>query len=244
VLHHFTLLFREPYSPPPGWEEGLLFEFYRNILHGDRWQLLLEGLYLALQVTFGGLALGLILGFVLALFRISNIRVLRWFSGLYITIIRGTPLMLQLLIWHFAIFAGVGISSITLGIIAFAVNSGAYVCEIFRAGILSVDKGQTEAGRSLGLTKTKNMSLVVMPQALKNSLPSLVNEFIMLFKETALLGAIAVTDLTRAANMIRANTFSPFFPLVSAAIVYIIIVTLITWGLGILERRLRKSDTR
>jgi len=187
--------------------------------------------------------LGLTLGMVTALMRISRINVLRWVATVYITVIRGTPLMVQLLIWWFIVFANVD-NNILVGMIAFGANSGAYACEIFRAGILSIDHGQTEAGRSVGLTRGQNMRLIVLPQAIKNSLPPMVNEFITLFKDTSLLGIIAVTDLTRAANIIRGHTFSAFVPLIFIAIIYLVTVMMLSWLLGILERRLRRSDLR
>ncbi|MCL2353051.1 MAG: amino acid ABC transporter permease [Defluviitaleaceae bacterium] len=233
-----------PLTPPYGWEEGLRFEIYQNLIHGDRWRQIASAIIPTLQVTFAGLAIGLALGLILALMRVSKFWFLRWISITYITIIRGIPLMLQLMIWTFVILVNPEIPRLVVGFIAFGINSSAYVAEIFRGGILSVDKGQTEAGRSLGLTAPKNMALVVMPQAFKNSLPALVSEFIMLFKETSLLGVIAVVDITRSVDIIRSRTFSPFVPLFAAALIYLTVVTIATWLLGLLERRLRKSDTR
>jgi His/Glu/Gln/Arg/opine family amino acid ABC transporter permease subunit len=213
------------------------------LIYADRWRIFLDGFYITLQVTLFGVMLGVTLGLLSALMRISRFRALRWVSTVYITVIRGTPVMVQLMIWWFVVFAGVD-NGLLVGIIAFGANSGAYACEIFRAGILSVDHGQTEAGRSVGLSRGQNMRLIVLPQAVKNSLPPMVNEFITLFKETSLLGVIAVTDLTRAANIIRGRTFSAFVPLIAIALVYLSVVMILTWLLGILERRLRRSDLR
>jgi His/Glu/Gln/Arg/opine family amino acid ABC transporter permease subunit len=229
--------------PPAGWEEGLLFDIWRNLIYADRWRLLLDGFSITLQVSLGGVLLGITLGLLAALMRISRLWPLRWISTVYITVIRGTPLMVQLLIWWFIVFAAVD-NGLLVGVIAFGANSGAYACEIFRAGILSVDHGQTEAGRSVGLTRGQNMRLIVLPQAIKNSLPPMVNEFITLFKDTSLLGVIALTDLTRAANIIRGRTFSAFVPLIAIALVYLSVVMILSWLLGILERRLRRSDLR
>jgi len=243
MRHLLSILTSISEAPPSGWEEGLLFDIWRNIFLADRWKIYLEGFSITLQVTIGGLLMGLTLGLLAALMRISRDGALRWISTVYITVIRGTPLMVQLLIWWFIVLAGWD-NGLIVGIIAFGANSGAYACEIFRAGILSIDHGQTEAGRSVGLTRGQNMRLIVLPQAVKNSLPPMVNEFITLFKDTSLLGVIAVTDLTRAANIIRGRTYSAFVPLIAIALVYLFTVMLLSWLLGILERRLRRSDLR
>ncbi|MCL2854625.1 MAG: amino acid ABC transporter permease [Defluviitaleaceae bacterium] len=220
------------------------FEIERGLLRYDRWQSLLNGLGVTLQVALGAVLLGVTIGLLLALMRISKFKILKAISATYLSIIRGTPVTLQLLIWWFVVFVPTGLSQLWVAIIAFGVNSGAYVCEIFRGGILAVDKGQTEAGRSLGLSGGKTLGYIVLPQALKNALPSLGNEFIMLIKETSIVGFIGMVDLTRAANMINSRTFAPFVPLISAGILYWGIITILTWLLGSLERRLRKSDNR
>lgn len=231
------------WNPPPGWEEGFLFRVYQNLLHGDRWRLLLNGLSTTAQVTILALLLGIFIGFIFAFMRISKFAPLRWFSSVYVTVIRGTPLVVQLLIWWHIILPGRSTPPLLIAVLAFAVNSGAYVCEIMRGGIMAVDKGQTEAGRSVGLSAFKNMRLIIMPQAIKNALPSLSNEFITLFKETSILGFIAMTDLTRAANLIMSNTFDPFVPYITIALIYLSIVIILSWLLGLLERRLRKGDS-
>ena len=234
-----------PLIPPYGWEEGFRLDLYRNLIHEDRWLMIVGGVVPALLITLAGILLGLVIGFVIALMRISRYKILRALGTIYITIIRGIPLLIQIMIWGFVIFVNDDtVPRLFVAFVAFGINSSAYVAEILRAGILSVDRGQTEAGRSLGLNSFKNMHLIVMPQAIKNSLPSLVNEFITLFKDTSLIGVIAVVDITRAVDLIRSRTFTPFLPLMAAALVYLTIVTVLTWVLSIVERRLRKSDTR
>jgi len=161
---------------------------------------------------------------------------------MYISTIRGIPMMVQLLIMHFIILASVR-NGVLVGIFAFGINSGAYVAEIFRGGILSVDKGQTEAGRSLGLSYPKTLRKIIMPQAVKNSLPTLGNEFISLLKETSISGVVAITDITRAGTLIRGLTFNPY-PLIFVAAIYLILVLFLEFLVGRLERRLRKSDLR
>jgi His/Glu/Gln/Arg/opine family amino acid ABC transporter permease subunit len=212
--------------------------------------MLLNGLFLTMQVTLGALLFGLILGFITALMKLSKFRVLRALATVYVTVIRGIPMVVQLMIMYFVVFLaisknlGINAPALVIAISAFGFNSGAYVAEIFRAGILSVDQGQTEAGRSVGLSSGKTMRLIVLPQAIKNALPALCNEFISLLKETSIMGYIGMMDLTKAGDIIRSRTFSAFFPLLTVALIYLIIVLILTWLLGKLERRLRKSDKR
>ena len=238
--------------PPSGWEEGLLNEIWRNLIQHDRYLMLLDGLVLTLQIAIFSVLMGTVLGFVLSLMKISNLKIgtekrcfspLRAFSTLYISVIRGIPLLVQLMLMRFVILPN-DMPILWVCTITFGINSSAYVAEIFRAGILSVDKGQTEAGRSLGLSSVKTMLLIIFPQAIKNALPSLGNEFIILFKDTSIVGFIGAQDLTQIATFIRSRTFSPFVPLIFIAIVYLIFVLTMTWLLGRLERRLRKSDSR
>jgi len=231
------------WNPPSGWEEGFLFRIYQNLLHEGRWRMLLNGLSITAQVTILALIAGVFIGFIFAFMRISKVAPLRWLSSLYVTVIRGTPLLVQLLIWRHVLLSGRDVPVLLVAVLAFAVNSGAYVCEIMRGGILAVDKGQTEAGRSVGLSAFQNMRLVILPQAIKNALPSLSNEFITLFKETSILGFIAMTDLTRAANLIVSSTFNAFIPYFTIALMYLTIVIILSWLLGLLERRLRKGDS-
>jgi His/Glu/Gln/Arg/opine family amino acid ABC transporter permease subunit len=247
-----VLTFR--HTPPPGWEEGLLYRIWEerglfwdiwvNLFHGARFNMILNGLTLTVRIAFFAALMGWSLGFILALMRISRFAPLRAAAGAYVAVIRGIPLVVQLMIWTFVILTSPTISKVLICIIAFGVNSGAYSSEVFRAGILSVDKGQIEAGRSVGLSSTKTMALVVFPQAIKNALPALGNEFITLFKDTSIVGLVGVHDLTRVANLITSRTFNAFIPLLFAALIYLIIVLILTWLLGKLERRLRKSDLR
>ncbi|MCL2170237.1 MAG: amino acid ABC transporter permease [Defluviitaleaceae bacterium] len=206
--------------------------------------MIVDGLWLMLQITAFAAIIGIFLGLMAALMRISRFKVLRGIALTYITVIRGTPMLVQLMIWWFVVFSPLNWPIFLATVIAFGVNSGAYVCEIFRGGIMAVDHGQTEAGRSLGLTSGQNMRLIVLPQATKNSLPTLVNEFITLIKETSLAAFIGVQELTFVANHIRSRTFSGFVPLFAVALVYLSAVMLLTWLMGMVERRLRKSDSR
>jgi polar amino acid transport system permease protein/polar amino acid transport system substrate-binding protein len=215
---------------------------------GDRWKLYLAGLGITLQVSVCAAALGVIIGTALAFMKLSvrkNGRRTVWnlIAGVYIDIIRGTPAVLQLLIMYFIILS-FSRNTVLIAILSFGVNSGAYVAEIVRAGILAVDKGQTEAGRSLGLNKVQTMLYIVGPQAAKNVLPPMGNEFIVLLKETAIVGYVGLTDLTRVANQISSRTYEAFMPLIGAAVIYFSLIKVLTILLGKLERRLRVSDNR
>ena len=167
--------------------------------------------------------------------------IVNWLAKVYLTVIRGTPVVVQIMILFFVIMADSN-NKILVGVIAFGLNSAAYVAEIIRSGIMSVDAGQTEAGRSLGFNYTQTMWYIVLPQALKNVLPALANEFIVLLKETAVAGYVGLTDLTRAAGIIRGVTYQSFMPLIAIAIIYLIMVIFFTWLVGKLERRLRNSE--
>lgn len=222
---------------------------YLNFIQDNRYLYLLNGLKVTLIVAFFAALLGVVLGLIAALFKIAGsenkkLRVLSVIAEIYTTLIRGTPVMIQILIAYFVVFASVDISKTLVGIAAFGINSGAYVCEYIRAGILSVDRGQEEAGRSLGFGAGQCYRYIILPQAIKNILPALGNEFISLLKETAVIGYIAVQDLTMAGNIIRSQTFDAFVPLLTAALIYLIIVMGMTWALRRLERRLRRSDQR
>jgi len=231
-------------SPPPGWEEGLLREIWQNLIFADRYKMFTDGLILTLLITVTGIMIGVVLGFIAALMNLSKYKILRIIATTYITVIRGIPLLVQLFIWTFIIFANPAYSRLFICFVTFGVNSGAYVSEIFRAGILSIDKGQTEAGRSVGLSSFKTMRLIVFPQAIKNALPPLCNEFITLLKDTSLVSVVGVMDITMVGNVIRSRTFSAFVPLITSALIYLVIVIILTWLLGKLERRLRVSDNR
>ncbi|MCR4890918.1 MAG: amino acid ABC transporter permease [Lachnospiraceae bacterium] len=214
----------------------------------DRWKLYLSGLGVTLEVAFFAGIIGLILGTVLALMKLSVRQngkpgVLSMISTIYVDIIRGTPSVLQLLIMWFIVMKSSN-NGVLVASISFGLNSAAYVSEIVRGGILAVDKGQTEAGRSLGLTSAMTMRYIILPQALKNIIPPLGNEFITLLKETAIVGYVSLNDLTRAANLVQSRTYEAFMPLIGAAIIYFVVIKILTILLGRLERRLRKSDNR
>ena len=225
-----------------GFIGGLWRELYHNFLVDDRYIGYLKGLGVTMQVSLFAALLGIVLGTVLALMRLSKNKFLSRLAGAYIALIRGTPLLLQVLIFNFGIFGKVRIDKSLVGIIACGVNSSAYVAEIIRGGILSVDRGQSEAGRSLGLSGGQTMVFIVFPQALKAALPAMCNEFIVLIKETSVLAYIALTDLTKAADYVRSRTFSPFTPYIIAAIFYLIVITVLTFLLRKLEERLRQGD--
>lgn len=230
------------------WFEGVADKFVRAFVEGDRWKLYLNGLGVTLEIAFFAAVLGLVIGTVVALMRLSVKRdgkksIWSRIAGVYIDIIRGTPSVLQLLIMWFVIMKNCH-NGVLVAVLSFGINSGAYVSEIVRAGILAVDKGQTEAGRSLGLSKAQTMIYIVIPQAIKNVLPPIGNEFIVLLKETAIVGYVSLTDLTRAANQITSRTYEAFMPLIGAAVIYFTIIKILTVLLDKLERRLRKSDNR
>ncbi len=231
--------------------------FYLNFIKDDRYMQMVRGLGNTLLISLLAILLGVTFGAIAFLLRNSffldnsRFRVLRWigkaFKGIgyvYVDVIRATPMVTQLLIIYFVIFASVNINAVFVAILAFGFNSGAYVSEIFRAGIQSIDNGQMEAGRSLGLSRIQTMVYIIVPQAIKNILPTLANEFIVLIKETAVVGYISVQDLTRGADIIRSLTFEPFLPLVAAAVVYYIIIKFLTLAIAAFERRLRASDNR
>lgn len=222
-------------------------DLYLNFIKDDRYMWLVDGLKTTLLITVLAVVIGIIIGFVVAIIRSAHdksgkFRILNLISRVYLTVIRGTPTMIQLLIMNFVIFGSVNMNKVIVGGLAFGINSGAYVAEIVRSGIMSIDQGQTEAGRSLGLNFSQTMRLIVMPQAFKNVLPALVNEFIVLVKETSIVGYIGMMDLTKGAMLIQSRTYNPVWPLFSAAAIYLIIVMILTYGMNKLERRLRTSE--
>ncbi len=230
-------------------------QFILNFVKDDRYRYMLDGLWFTLQLTLFACLLGIVLGVTIALVRTSHdsvrprnpvfrflMNVANLLCKLYLTVIRGTPVVVQLLIIYYVILTAPGVSKLLVGVLAFGVNSGAYAAEIFRSGIQSVDKGQYEAGRSLGMGYIKTMWFVILPQAMRNVMPALVNELITLLKETSVAGYIGLQDLTRGADIIRGQTYSPFMPLIALALVYLLIVMLLTSVLGRLERRLRARD--
>lgn len=221
--------------------------FHKNFIEGDRWQYLWRGLLVTLEVTFFAVLIGIVLGFLIAIVRSTyektyKFKILNVLCNIYITVIRGTPVMVQLLIIYFVVFQSVNISKVLVAIIAFGLNSAAYVAEIVRSGIMAVDNGQFEAGRSLGFNYTQTMKIIILPQAVKNILPALGNEFIVLLKETSVAGTIALTDLTEGGKIIQSLTYDPFMPLITVAIVYLILVIGFTKVVNYVERRLRNSD--
>lgn len=237
------------------WFADIKADFILNFVKDNRWKLILSGLKVTLQITLIAIIIGVIIGVVLATIRSTYdltkdemrgakktiMAILNAFARVYLTVIRGTPVVIQLLIIFFIIFASSN-NGVMIGALAFGINSGAYVAEIVRGGIMSIDRGQMEAGRSLGFNYIETMRYIIIPQAFKNVLPSLANEFIALLKETSVAGYVAVNDLTRAANIIRSKTFSPFMPLVGVALIYLAMVMILTHFVGVLERRLRNSD--
>ena len=210
--------------------------------------MLLEGLGTTLLISVAAAVLGLLLGTIVALINLCPSNPIMWLpktlSKIYVTIIRGTPMALQLYIMFYVIFTFRGFPETVTAIIAFGINSGAYVAEIFRGGIMSIDKGQMEAGRSIGMSYGQTMWHIIAPQVIKNVLPTLCNEFITLIKETSIAFNLGVSELTNAGDRIRGQTYSPFMPLIAVALIYLVIVVILTKLVGILERRLRQSDAR
>ena len=222
-------------------------DFYQNFIKDDRWKYITEGLGNTIKITIFAVLLGIALGFLVAMIRSTyekthKLGLLNLLCNSYLTVIRGTPVVIQLMIIYFVVFGSVRINKVVASVLAFGINSGAYVAEIFRSGIMSIDNGQFEAGRSLGFNYRQTMLYIIMPQAFKNALPALGNEFIVLLKETSVAGYIAVQDLTKGADIIRSRTFSAFMPLMAAAMIYLSLVTIFSYFVQRLERRLRNSD--
>lgn len=241
--------------------QGIYKEIYLNVIKDGRWLNYLQGLGKTLEVSLFSILVGLLLGTILAILRLPQIKDMsakgrgfwaqagaaaaRFFSRLaggYINLMRGTPLLLQVLLINFGVFGTVRIDKIIVGVIACGLNSAAYVAEIVRGGIMSVEKGQTEAGRSLGLSGFRTMIYIVLPQAAKSALPAMCNEFISLIKETSVLSYIALTELTKAGDYIRSRTFSAFTPYIVSGLLYLAVTLTLTSLIGKLERRLRNSD--
>ena len=224
-------------------------KLYQNFVQDNRWRYLTTGLKNTVIIALFAVLIGVAIGFLIAMIRTTHdktgrYKILNWFAKLYLTVIRGTPALIQLLIIYYVVFASVDISKTLVASVAFGLNSGAYVAEIFRSGIMSIDRGQTEAGRSLGLDYNTTMWLIVMPQAIKNILPALGNEFIVLLKETSISGYIAIQDLTKGGDIIRSRTYDAFLPLIAVAIIYLIMVLGLEKLVENMERRLAKSDYR
>lgn len=228
----------------PAWVVDLLNRLNSTFVVDGRWQWFVSGLGYTLLISLFSVLLGLVIGILMALMRLSKSKILRAVSGIYIDIIRGTPTMVQLLIIYFVIFANVHIDKWVVGFIAFGINSGAYIAEIVRGGILSVNIGQTEAGRSLGMTHKQTMASIVMPQAMKNILPALGNEFVVLIKETAVIGMIANIDLVGAERKVQSLTYDYLIPLLSIAVIYYVVIKIISTLLSKVEKGMRKADKR
>lgn len=221
--------------------------FILNFIDDNRWRYIADGLKVTLIVTVFAVLIGVLLGFLIAIVRTTHdkagkLKILNAICKVYLTVIRGTPVVVQLMIIYFIIFGSVDISKVLVAIVAFGINSGAYVAEIFRSGIMSIDNGQFEAGRSLGFNYAQTMMYIIMPQAFKNVLPTLCNEFISLLKETSVSGYIALQDLTKGGDIIRSRTYDAFMPLIAVALIYLAMVMIFTKLVSLLERRLRNSD--
>ena len=227
--------------------QELKSSFISNFIDDNRWRYITDGLKITLLVTVFAVLIGVVLGFLIAIVRTTHdktgkLKILNAICKVYLTVIRGTPVVVQLMIIYFIIFGSVDISKVVVAIVAFGINSGAYVAEIFRSGIMSIDNGQFEAGRSLGFNYAQTMMYIVMPQAFKNVLPTLCNEFISLLKETSVSGYIALQDLTKGGDIIRSRTYDVFMPLIAVALIYLAMVMIFTKLVSLLERRLRNSD--
>lgn len=220
-------------------------KFYSVMIAKDRWFLILRGLGNTLLISLCALAIGTILGCIFALCRISKSKTLNIIANIYTTIIRGIPMATQLMIFYFVVFSPIGLSNaLVVAIIAFGINSGAYCTEIFRAGIQSVDRGQIEAGRSLGLNWWKTFTRIVVPQAFKTILPTYTSEFITLIKETSVASFIAVVDLQKACDNIRNSTYNAWIPLLSCAAIYLCLTLGLTRLFGVLEKKISAGDKR
>lgn len=238
--------------------EELKTKFIQDFIEKERWRFITDGLQVTIQVTLLALLLGLVLGVIVAIIRSTYdqtpkqqrkglggllLTVANAICRLYLTVIRGTPTMVQLLIMYFIVLVSVR-SKVTVAVLTFGINSGAYAAEIIRGGIMAVDKGQMEAGRSLGLGYVTTMKDIILPQAFKSVLPALINELITLLKETSICGYIGLNELTRGGDIIRGTTYDAMLPLFTVAAIYLILVLFIQWILGKVERRLRASDLR
>ena len=226
------------------WLNDLIETFVRCFIEEDRYKLLLNGIGVTVKVALLAAVLGLLIGFIIAICNLSKNKILNFFGRIYTDVIRGTPSVTQLMIIYFVVFATVHWEKWIIAAIAFAINSGAYVSEIIRAGILSIDKGQSEAGRSLGLSSSQTMFYIVVPQAVKNIFPAMCNEFITLIKETAIVGYVGLVDIQKAGDFIKSATYEAFMPLIGTAIIYFVLIKILTLILGKVETALRKSDIR
>jgi ABC-type amino acid transport system permease subunit len=240
------------------WWQGIQADFYLNFIEDNGWKLLVSGLGNTLRISFFAVILGVVLGALVAIVRSTYdkngadvarqnkpgfvlLSIINGICKIYLTVIRGTPVVVQLMIMYFIIFAS-STNAIMVATLAFGINSGAYVAEIIRGGIMSIDEGQFEAGRSLGFNYAQTMWYIIIPQVFKVILPTLCNEFIVLLKETSVAGYVGLRDLTKAGDIIRAKTYSPFMPLIMVALIYLVMVMILSALLGKLERRLRQDE--
>ena len=240
------------------WWNNLQSQFVMNFIVDDRWKLLIQGLGNTLLITVFALLIGVVLGTFVAMVRSTYDKngedmkkrnkggfivrsILNFICKIYLTVIRGTPVVVQLMITYFIIFAS-STNGITVAVFAFGINSGAYVAEIIRGGIMSIDEGQFEAGRSLGFSYAQTMIYVIIPQVFKAVLPTLCNEFIALIKETSVAGYVGIRDLTKSGDIIRGRTYSPYMPLLAVAAIYLVLVIILENLLGRVERSLRKNE--
>ena len=227
--------------------DKIINDFNKAIIVDDRYKFILEGVKNTILISLISIIIGVLIGTIIAIVKAYNketkkVNVLAKICEFYVGIIRGTPALLQLMIMYYVVFREVrNVNLIIVASLAFGINSGAYVSEIIRAGIESIDRGQMEAGRSLGLSYFKTLKLIILPQAIKNILPAIGNEFITLIKETSVAGYIGVRDLTKAADIIASRTYNYFFPLVVAALMYLIIIIVLTKLLNMFETRLKKN---
>ncbi|WP_294786771.1 amino acid ABC transporter permease [uncultured Eubacterium sp.] len=239
------------------WFANLANSFTKTFITSDRWQLFLKGFGVTIRVALLALLMGIVIGILVAIVRTKHdsrkknahgfgnviLNILNVICQVYLTVIRGTPMMVQLMIVYFVIFAS-SRNSVGVATLAFGINSGAYVAEIVRGGIMSVDAGQMEAGRSLGMNYTQTMRRIIIPQAIKNILPALGNEMITLLKDTSLMTVTGAKDLMKAAQTVTAVTYQPFMPYISVAVIYLVCVMVLSKLLAIFERRMRNSDRR
>ncbi len=229
------------------WWASFSNDFYRNFILKDRWKYLANGLGKTLEITLFAVIIGIVLGFIVAIIcstfaKTGKLKIGNFFCRIYLTVIRGTPMVIQLMIMYFIILLPLGVDKTVTAILAFGINSGAYVAEIVRGGIMSVDEGQMEAGRSLGFGYVATMWHIILPQAFKAVLPALANEFIVLMKETSVCAFIGLNDLTRGGDIIRGVTYSDFMPLIAVALIYLAMVMVLSYFVKLLERRLRSSE--
>lgn len=228
------------------WQD-FVSKFTLNFIKEDRWKFILRGLGVTIEITIFALIIGIVIGLLVALVKTTyentgKLKIANAITNVYLTIIRGTPVVVQLLIIYFVVFSTIRVDKVVAAVLTFGINSGAYQAEIFRAGIQSIPRGQFEAGRSLGFSYRQTMITIIMPQAIKNILPTLANEFISLLKETSIAGYIALEDLTKAGDIIRSRTYSAFMPLIGVALIYLILVLLLSTAAKALERRLKRGE--